>query len=218
MRLDLVRCALWFPGTGEADSLLPAAFPLLHSLLFFLSAESPALQLDMTLNARITLSPFWGPPPLPSVPVPVHQLYCEAPLPSLLAALLPQSNSLLSPFSITSLVAGHGGYGLTGLGPFNLIAQVRTAGRPAEPLVTQGTDLTEAPLRESGLGGGTAPCSPASDSSYGIDLCTCLSWRWGAPMWVMGHGPWVFILHSYQWPSLGLGQILGHHHTGHAQE
>uniref|UniRef100_A0A8C2UKF3 NUT family member 2G-like n=1 Tax=Chinchilla lanigera TaxID=34839 RepID=A0A8C2UKF3_CHILA len=112
-----------------------------------LEGALPVLQPDMTLNTGVTLSPSWILPPLPPTPVPIHQLHWEPPPPPFGNVPLPQGNPLvLSPFPGIPVVAGHGGYGLTRAGPFNITAQTRTAGRPPGSLLTQKVVLTQAPL------------------------------------------------------------------------
>ncbi|KAM6160917.1 NUT family member 2G-like [Erethizon dorsatum] len=112
-----------------------------------LEGASPVFQPDVTLNHGVILSPSWVLPPLQPAAVPLQQLHWKLLPPPFGIAPLPQPNSLvLSHFPRIPMVAGHGDYGLTGAGPFNISAQTGTAGRPAGSLLTQKVVLTQAPL------------------------------------------------------------------------
>lgn len=104
----------------------------------------------MALNPAASMSPFPGLPFLPPAPVPAHQPFWEPPLPRFLAAPCSQGSPLvLSALPRTPLVAGDGGRGPSGPGPFNIVFQVGTEGRPAGPPNTQNVVLTQAPVNWS---------------------------------------------------------------------
>ncbi|XP_021103651.1 NUT family member 2G-like [Heterocephalus glaber] len=107
---------------------------------------SSVLQPATTLKSGVIPSPSAVLRPLPPASVPTQQLYWEPPPPPFGNAPPPRGNPLvLSPFPMTPVVAGHGGYGKPGAGPFNIMAQAGRARRPAGSLPTQSTLLTQAP-------------------------------------------------------------------------
>ncbi|XP_032352800.1 NUT family member 2G-like [Camelus ferus] len=177
------------PGfPGKPQSWLPIL--LLHSPLSFVSTASPLLGTDVLMSTGASLTPVTALPFPPPAPGPEHWPPWEQHLPPSLTPSFPPGTTLLLPaFPMTPLVAT-GGQVPMATGPCNITVQLRSEGRPAEPLqmqsfvLTPGTVTWGAPGALSGSATCPAPLSLApslATPAVGVTQAAMGGWAPGLP-------------------------------------
>ncbi|XP_064350318.1 NUT family member 2G-like [Camelus dromedarius] len=177
------------PGfPGKPQSWLPIL--LLHSPLSFVSTASPLLGTDVLMSTGASLTPVTALPFPPPTPGPEHWPPWEQHLPPSLTPSFPPGTTLLLPaVPMTPLVAT-GGQVPMATGPCNITVQLRSEGRPAEPLqmqsfvLTPGTVTWGAPGALSGSATCPAPLSLApslATPAVGVTQAAMGGWAPGLP-------------------------------------